>query len=260
MRHLLSSCVIAFSTYSRIPMPQVDWNEKNMKHTLAFFPLVGAAVGAAFWGTDALCRLLGLGTVLRAALLTVVPAAVTGGIHLDGYCDTVDALASHASRERKLEILKDSGAGAFAVIWCCIWFLLYFALLTELESAATAAACFILSRCLSAWGIERLPSARPVSGPRSGMGSELKRSSRFPAWMLGGYLALWAGAVWLWGDLVPALAALAAAVAVYFVYRAVALGQFGGFTGDLAGWFLQLCELAALAALVLAERMAAIWC
>ena len=92
------------------------------------------------------------------------------------------------------------------------------------------------------------------------MGSELKRSSRFPAWMLGGYLALWAGAVWLWGDLVPALAALAAAVAVYFVYRAVALGQFGGFTGDLAGWFLQLCELAALAALVLAERMAAIWC
>ena len=133
MRHLLSSCVIAFSTYSRIPMPQVDWNEKNMKHTLAFFPLVGAAVGAAFWGADALCRLLDLGDVLRAALLTAVPAVVTGGIHLDGYCDTVDALASHAPREKKLAILKDSSAGAFAVIWCCVWFLLYFALLTELE-------------------------------------------------------------------------------------------------------------------------------
>ena len=96
MRHLLSSCVIAFSTYSRIPMPQVEWNERNMRHTLAFFPLVGAAVGTAFWGTDALCRLLELGPVLRAALLTAVPAAVTGGIHLDGYCDTVDALASRS--------------------------------------------------------------------------------------------------------------------------------------------------------------------
>ena len=97
MRYLLSSCVIAFSTYSRIPMPQAEWNEKTMRHTLAFFPLVGAAVGAAFWGTDALCRLLELGPVLRAALLAAVPAAVTGGIHLDGSCDTVDALASHAS-------------------------------------------------------------------------------------------------------------------------------------------------------------------
>ena len=231
MNHLLSSCVIAFSTYSRIPMPQVEWNEKNMRHTLAFFPLVGAAVGAAFWGMDALCRLLELGPLL----------------------------ASHASRERKLEILKDSGAGAFAVIWCCVWFLLYFALLTELESTPTVAACFVLSRSLSAWGVERLPSARPVSGPKSGMGSELKRSSRFPWWMLGGYLVLWAGAVWLWGTLVPALAALAAAVVVFFVDRSVALGQFGGFTGDLAGWFLQLCELAMLAAAVLAERIGAVW-
>ena len=259
MKHLAASCAIAFSTYSRIPMPQVEWNEKNMRYTLLFFPLVGAAVGAAFWFTDALCRLLELGAALRAALLTVVPAAVTGGIHLDGYCDTVDALASHASRERKLEILKDSGAGAFAVIWCCVWFLLYFALLTELESTPTVAACFVLSRSLSAWGVERLPSARPVSGPKSGMGSELKRSSRFPWWMLGGYLVLWAGAVWLWGTLVPALAALAAAVVVFFVYRSVALGQFGGFTGDLAGWFLQLCELAMLAAAVLAERIGAVW-
>ena len=35
--------------------------------------------------------------------------------------------------------------------------------------------------------------------------------------------------------------------------------QFGGFTGDLAGWFLQICELAMLAAAALAERVAAIW-
>ena len=76
MNHLFSSCVIAFSTYSRIPMPQVDWNEKNMKHTLAFFPLVGAAVGAAFWGADALCRLLDLGAM--AASMTGSGPSVFG--------------------------------------------------------------------------------------------------------------------------------------------------------------------------------------
>lgn len=259
MKHLLSSCVIAFSTYSRIPMPQVEWSEKNMRYTLAFFPLVGGAVGLAFWAASALSGLLELGTVLRAALLTAVPVAVTGGIHMDGYCDTADALASHAPKEKKLVILKDSSAGAFAVIWCCVWFLLYFALLTELESAATVAACFVLSRCLSALGVEKLPSARPMTGPQSGMGAELKRSSRFPWWVLGLYLALWAGAVWLWGEWLPGAAALAAAACFYFIYKMVALRQFGGFTGDLAGWFLQICELVMLAAAVLAERIGAVW-
>ena len=41
--------------------------------------------------------------------------------------------------------------------------------------------------------------------------------------------------------------------------QAVAMKQFGGFTGDLAGWFLQICELAMLAAATLAERVIAIW-
>ena len=65
MRELLRSCAIAFSTYSRIPMPMVEWNEKNMRHTLAFFPLVGAAVGAVFWGAGALCGLLDAGPILQ---------------------------------------------------------------------------------------------------------------------------------------------------------------------------------------------------
>lgn len=253
MKRIFSSCVIAFSTYSRIPMPQVEWNEENMRHALAFFPLVGVAVGAAFWGMDALCRLLETGAVLRAALLTAVPVAVTGGIHLDGYCDTVDALSSHAPREKKLAILKDSNAGAFAVIWCGVWFLLYFALLTELQGAATAAAGFVLSRSLSALAVERLPAAR------AGMGADLKQGSRFPPWALGGYLALFVGAVWLWGVPAAGAAALAAAVCFYLFYKQMALRLFGGFTGDLAGWFLQVCELLLLAAVVAAERVVAVW-
>ena len=257
MKKIFSSCAIAFSTYSRIPMPQVEWSEENMRYTLAFFPLVGAAVGAVFWGADVLCRLLDVGAVLRAAILTAVPAAVTGGIHLDGYCDTVDALASHASRERKLAILKDSSAGAFAVIWLGVWLALTAGLLTEVESVPTVAAGFVLSRSLSALAVERLPPAR--SGPQAGMGAALKASSRFPWWVLAAYLALYAGAVWLWGDVAAGLAALAGAVIFYFFYKAMALRLFGGFTGDLAGWFLQVCELIILAAVVLTERVCGLW-
>lgn len=248
MKTLWTSCVMAFSTYSRLPMPQVEWSEKNMRYTLAFFPLVGAAVGGVFALSAWLLGLLGFGPVLRGAVLTAVPLAVTGGIHMDGFCDTVDALSSHAPRERKLEILKDPHAGAFALIWGAVWLLVYFGLLTELRSAATVAAGFVLSRSFSAWGVERLPSAR------GGMGAQLKRGSRFPWWVLTLYLGLYLGAVALWGDLLAGLAALGAALLVYLGYRVLAVRQFGGFTGDLAGWFLQVCELAILAAVVVAER------
>ena len=248
MKTLWTSCVMAFSTYSRLPMPQVEWSEKNMRYTLAFFPLVGAAVGGVFALSAWLLGLLGFGPVLRGAVLTAVPLAVTGGIHMDGFCDTVDALSSHAPRERKLEILKDPHAGAFALIWGAVWLLVYFGLLTELRGVATVAAGFVLSRSFSAWGVERLPSAR------GGMGAHLKRGSRFPWWVLTLYLGLYLGAVALWGDLLAGLAALGAALLVYLGYRVLAVRQFGGFTGDLAGWFLQVCELAILAAVVVAER------
>lgn len=258
MHPLLASCVIAFSTYSRLPMPQVEWNERNMRCTLAFFPLVGAAVGLIFWGVDALCGLLEVGTLLRAALRTAVPIAVTGGIHLDGYCDTVDALASHAPREKKLAILKDSSAGAFAVIWCGVWFLLTFALMAELESAAALAAGFVLSRTLSAQAVVQLPSARPISGPGAGMGSALKASSKFPGWVLTGWLCLYF-VLMTWLNRAVGLVSVMCAMLFWLFYKRMAVKQFGGFTGDLAGWFLQVCELVMLAAAVVTERVCALW-
>ena len=255
MKQLLASCAIAFSTYSRLPMPQVEWSGENMRYTLSFFPLVGAVIGLVFWLVDVAAYQLGCGMALRAALLTAVPAAVTGGIHLDGYCDTVDALASHAGREKRLAILKDSAAGAFAVIWCCLWFLAYFGLMTEKGSGLTitVAAGFLLSRTLSALAIERLPSAR------AGMGAALKSGSAFPWWVLLLYAAAYLAAVALLGAPVPGIAAFAAAAGFYCIYRRMALKVFGGFTGDLAGWFVTVCELVILAAVILTDKVVTLW-
>ena len=65
-------------------------------------------------------KVLGCGLFLQAAGFTLLPVVVTGGIHLDGFGDTLDALASHAEPERKREILKDPRAGIFAVIGRCV--------------------------------------------------------------------------------------------------------------------------------------------
>ena len=116
IRTLLESLDVAFSMYSAIPMPQIEWNERNMKYMMAFFPMVGVVQGALLLGFSLLAQALGLGFVLFAAVAALLPLFVTGGIHLDGFCDTVDALSSHQTREKKLEILKDPHTGAFAVM------------------------------------------------------------------------------------------------------------------------------------------------
>ena len=116
MKTIWNNFKVAFAMYSKIPMPPADWEKENMKYALCFFPWVGLAVGAVsavlFW----LLQQIGAGSMLRAAVLTAVPVLVTGGIHLDGYLDTMDALSSWREKQRRLEILKDPHAGAFAII------------------------------------------------------------------------------------------------------------------------------------------------
>lgn len=94
MKTIWNNFKVAFAMYSKIPMPPADWEKENMKYALCFFPWVGLAVGAVsavlFW----LLQQIGAGSMLRAAVLTAVPVLVTGGIHLDGYLDTMDALSS----------------------------------------------------------------------------------------------------------------------------------------------------------------------
>ncbi len=118
--NILRTVGMAFALYSRIPMPRLDWESESRKYTLYAFPLVGIAVGIFELLWLWMSQVLDLHTILTGAVLAALPIWVTGGIHLDGFCDVCDARASHQSRERKLEILKDSNVGAFAVIHCVL--------------------------------------------------------------------------------------------------------------------------------------------
>lgn len=252
---LIYNMITAFATFSRIPMPRIDYSEKNTKYSLCFFPVVGAAVGALMLLVHALCAWLAIGTIFRAALLLAVPVLVTGGIHLDGYCDTVDALSSFASREKKLQILKDSNAGAFAVIYCGLWYFLYFGALTELDAAFyVILPGFVLSRALSALAVVNFRSAK-----EDGMGAHEKKNANRKAvtvtmivWILA------ASALMVWLSPVCGAVGIAAAGLSFLYYRVKSYRQFGGFTGDLAGWFLQISELAVCLSVTAAERILAL--
>lgn len=132
MKQLWNSFKIAFAMYSKIPMPQSDWTRENMRYIMCFFPLIGVIIGALTWLWGNLGLSVAQSRLFYAAVLVLIPVFVTGGIHLDGLLDTSDALHSYQPRERKLEILKDSHAGAFAIITAVVYFLLYLGAYSEL--------------------------------------------------------------------------------------------------------------------------------
>ena len=108
----LRSIAMAFAMFSRIPMPRIEWKKENMRYMLCALPLVGAAIGLALALWVWVCLRLKIGQTLFAAGIALMPLLLSGGIHMDGFCDTADALSSHQPAERKREILKDSHAGA----------------------------------------------------------------------------------------------------------------------------------------------------
>ena len=91
---VLQTIAVAFAMFSALPVPQFEWNEKNMRYAICFFPAVGVLCGAALWLWAVLAQATGMSGVLFAAIAACLPILVTGGIHMDGYLDTVDALSS----------------------------------------------------------------------------------------------------------------------------------------------------------------------
>ena len=153
MKSLWNSFKAAFAMFSKIPMPMVDWKKENIKYMMCFFPFVGTAIGILTWfAGGALGVHVALEPFFLAVILTVIPVFVTGGIHVDGLLDTSDALSSWQERTRRLEILKDSHAGAFAIITACVYFILWLGawdqLLGNYNGICIMSLGFMMSRCL----------------------------------------------------------------------------------------------------------------
>jgi len=259
IKTFFETLVTAFSMFSRIPMPHIEWNDRNMRYMLAAFPLVGVVTGALICGWTWLCGALDIGSALFSAGFILLPILVTGGIHLDGFCDTSDALASHASPERKREIMRDSHAGAFAVISAACYLLLYFALGEELARGGIPAVGAIIPLALAQVMSRAASGFCSITYPSSGSGGLLAyfRGAADKRLAAGLDLCIFAAAAAvaiiiapLSGVLMAAGAAACAAV-LYFVAKK----EFGGMSGDLAGWFLQVAELLMLAALVITVKV-----
>lgn len=240
---------IAFSMYSRIPMPGVQWTKESMQYAFCFFPLVGAVEGACLWIIGWILFSLREGgqisSFFPAVCLTILPLLVTGGIHMDGFLDTSDARHSYGDQEKKLAILKDPHTGAFAVISAVCYILWNTALWTLADQAVLPemACTMVLSRTLSGLSVTIGKGAK-----KDGLAAAFRGTAKQKAvWISAGiYVVLCMMFLYFVSGLFPMILLIFTAAVTFSYYFWMADKEFGGITGDLAGYFLQIFELTAL--------------
>lgn len=241
IRQLWNGLKISFAMYSRIPTPAADWTDDNMKYSMCFFPLVGVVIGAVMYGWYFLSGILPLGNTFRTAVYLIIPVIISGGIHMDGLLDTADALSSWQTMERRLEILKDSNSGAFAIITGLVYFILYFGVMSEVDSRSIGVICisFVLSRSLSGYSVVTFKKARNTGLAVAFANPAQKKTVQITMIL---FILVCAAAL-LWISPLPGAAVLAGAALVFAYYRYMSMHYFGGITGDLCGFFTQVSEL-----------------
>lgn len=241
IKNLGKAVCVAFSIYSKIPMPKFDWASEDMKYHLCFFPWIGAVIGALSMRAHILASRWGINEVLRICILLALPLMITGGFHVDGFMDTMDALHSYQDKNRKLEILKDPHIGAFSVIMLALYGVLYLGFLSGITSSFIViyGGCFFLTRALSGVLVVLLPGAK-----KDGMLSATKQTA--DSKVIGAVLGL----QMITGAVVLALYDIKATVVVLFVLFCSAMHftylckrEFGGITGDLSGYFVVSSQL-----------------
>jgi len=237
--------------FSRIPTGKYDW-ERGKKYMMCCFPLVGLVIAALIGLWLWLCGACQLSSPVRAIGFILLPLLISGGIHLDGFADTCDALASHAKPEKRREILKDTHCGAFAIIGNVLLFSLNISSFLAIPDTTsedfiaqiiTFAPVFIFSRLLSSILSLHLTSAKDglVKTFRDSAG---KKSEALCIAMYVIIIGIAAAAGYLFGEIVAVSAIIAVQILVTFYARRIALKFFGGMSGDIAGWFLCVSECA----------------
>ncbi|WP_404303516.1 adenosylcobinamide-GDP ribazoletransferase [Paenibacillus sp. DP01] len=158
----------AFQFLTRLPVKaELDFSPELLKRSASYYPLVGVIIGIIVWGIAALTAMV-LPPLPCAILTLAVWVWLTGGLHLDGWMDAADALFSYRSRERMLEIMKDSRVGAMGVIACVLLLMLKASLLYTVLVERNASGLLILPMVWSRWfmvhAMRRWPKARNDDG------------------------------------------------------------------------------------------------
>lgn len=237
---------LQFLTRIRI-VKQTDWSLESFGKSVKFFPLIGAVLGSIIAGCYYIVSHylplfdINISANFIAIIIFILGILLTGGLHCDGFMDTADGVFSGRSRERMLEIMKDSCVGSNAVVAFFILSILKIAFLIEIPSDKLIIALFlapIISRCNMVLAITKFPYAR-----LDGMGKAFAQYADKYTFYLSLLFTLLL--VLPWGKI--AAITLGVSLISGYLLSKYLTNILGGLTGDTYGALTEIIEVVVLA-------------
>ena len=256
LRELIAPSILALQSLTAVPLPiSVPAGTRELGRSLIFFPLVGALLGIVLAVVDALLHRV-LPVAVSTALVLIVWTLLTGGLHLDGLMDTCDGLFGGRTRERRLEIMRDSRVGSYGVLAGALQLLLKYAALVSLPGGWRWLGLVLALTC-GRWAMVVVMWVFPYARAE-GLGRAFKDGARAGHVTLATLLAAAAlGALTRVPYSEPELALVASVPAALMAAGLTAWGtgaflapRLGGLTGDAYGAVNEVVEAAVLVGLL----------
>jgi adenosylcobinamide-GDP ribazoletransferase len=245
--------------YARLPVPRLPGEADphaapDFARLPRMVPLVGVVIGLIPAGVLLGALALRLGPLVAAGLSVAALVLVSGALHEDGLADTADGFWGGRTRERRLEIMRDSRVGSYGALAIALSLglrvLLLGTLADRLPPLAVATLVILVAALSRTAGLLPLALLRPARA--DGASATVGQPTRGTLAVACLLMALVAAALTALGRLTPVgvgLAALAAIGAALIVTR-LSARAIGGQTGDVAGAAQQAAEVAALLAML----------
>jgi len=237
---MIRSLILMFQFMTRLPIPiEIEMDKETISKGILFLPLVGMVVGAISWIVYYLLSFINTDVASLGAVIANV--AATGGLHIDGLSDTCDGFFSARSRERILEIMKDSRVGTFGVIAIVMVLLAKYTLIINLPQDMVALALILASgasRVAASFLITFGKSARP-----GGLGDMFSSSSSKSYFWIS--VAVFSAIGIVLGGW-PFISSLAVVLVFSLLLMRHSYKIIGGLTGDVYGAAIEISDILGL--------------
>lgn len=240
MKKDMRAFVTALQFLTRLPTPDLGPpTEEDLRRSYVFYPVVGLLLGCLLATVALFAHILFASRLLVAVIVVAMDVYLTGGLHMDGLMDTADGLLSYRSRDRMLEIMKDSRVGAMAVLVVLFVTLLRIGALAVLPISLLARVVF--AGAFFSRGLLLLTIRYTTPAKAEGLGRQATvRSGGAAMWALALTAAL-CGAVLLGTQ---GIVAMIVSVLLLSRFATGCRRRLGGMTGDTYGASIELTQCA----------------
>lgn len=233
--------LLAVQFLTRVPVPgTLPWSDDLEVRAAKYYPLVGALVGGCgalvLWGASVLFS--GVAALVLSLLTTLV---LTGALHEDGLADSADGLVGGRTADRALEIMRDSRLGTYGALALICALALKVALLASVP-VPQAAVLLVLGHALGRMGAVHVIATTTYARPSTAKFARPMATPEGYRVALATVLGLSIPAALVLG-LVPLICGVLVSVLLGQALRHAAMAKLGGYTGDVLGATVVLCEL-----------------